>query len=110
MIDMRMRYASSPSQLGSGLGTPRSGQCSATYLSAASLRIHDVETFFCFASASNVLYTSGGKLTEARTARGRPLEGRPAFFLGVTAVCAASELDAALYTTVLQISTRLEAA
>ena len=36
------------------------------YLSTASRTTHPIETFFFLARSSNVLYTSGGKLTDVR--------------------------------------------
>jgi hypothetical protein len=47
------------------------------YFSAASRITQATDTFFCFAISCNVVYSSGGKLAEARVARGLPVGFRP---------------------------------
>ena len=47
------------------------------YFSAASRITQATDTFFCFAISCSVAYNSGGKLAEARVARGLPVGFRP---------------------------------
>ena len=63
------------------------------YFSAASRMTQATETFFCFAMSCSVAYNSGGKLAEARVARGLPVGLRPR----LTVMTRPIELDAAFY-------------